>query len=790
MQETRRVDFRWRLLAAISVPALMLGACAGGGSGGSSAVVPSPSPPAPPPPPPPPPTPASFETDEYFRAGGLAVIGASTAYAEGATGAGQLVAVIDTGTDSGHPDLVGQVQGTTFDVNAAERAPDDIDTSGHGTLVSGVIAARRNPGSLDPGIHGVAYGARILDIRADRPDSCRDSDLGENCEYRNADLIAGIDYALSQGAKVINLSLGGPIGGNSTLEAKIREATSQAIIVISAGNEADNDPDSAFRPNSPGFIAGSPSTNGRVVTVGAISINDDPATPDVDETGKITDFSNRAGPDAQGFYILAPGEDIVSTGPDDNIVFPDDPDCSATVTEACNDPDDVGDYYRISGTSFAAPHVSGSLALLLEAFPNLALEDAVSILLESADDYVDDEIDPIAGVAAGPGTDAVSGVGILNLETAFSPIGTTSLSVAGESMSAVEAYAAPAAGAFGDWAVGTSGLGRLAVVDAYERAFSVDARAAAGTARPPLADLAQRVDWLAGDHHAVQAGRLDFSWSRRRLWEDPTAPYQAEPQPRFTARLAMADGEVAFGRGGGPGSSAPTASLISTPGRPDSPEGETSWARLIHDLGFAAADLVTVEGPARSETGVGLTRTGRGWHLRGGVALIEDRGTALGAQMQSRFGGEDRSELAAYDLSGGLALASAWHLSFGLEAAQVALPGVEVDGIWTSRWSLGASRPLGIGQLSLILAQPRRAETGTLTLEDAVTGATEAGLVRETVDLPLTPSGRQIDLEARYGLALSDTVSGELSGALTTAPNHVADAEPAGVFWLGLRSIW
>jgi subtilisin family serine protease len=170
-------------------------------------------------------------------------------------------------------------------------------------------------------------------------------------------------------------------------------------------------------PTEPAYIAGEAASLGRVVAVGSI-----------DTSRLISDFSNRAGDSAKNYYLLAPGEGIVSTGLDDDITLPGNPD---------NDADAIGDYYRISGTSFSAPYVAGALALMLQTFPNLKdkPEVALQILLDTADDYIDSNLDPITGTAAGVGVDIVSGVGILNLVEAFAPQGQQTLDFGAEKVS-------------------------------------------------------------------------------------------------------------------------------------------------------------------------------------------------------------------------------------------------------------------------------------------------------------------------------------------------------------------
>ena len=134
------------------------------------------------------------------------------------------------------------------------------------------------------------------------------------------------------------------MGTRRTLGAsrKVVAVAAGVVIAASAGNDGLADPGWPARYAVDARYAGS------VLAVGSVS-----------RAGAISSFSNRAGVAAEG-YIVAPGEEVIT-------------DCDGT---SC---------WRISGTSFAAPHVSGALALLLQAFPNISGRDAVSILLRTAD---------------------------------------------------------------------------------------------------------------------------------------------------------------------------------------------------------------------------------------------------------------------------------------------------------------------------------------------------------------------------------------------------------------------
>ena len=225
------------------------------------------------------------------------------------TGRGALVAVIDTGAKSEHPDLAGGrvVAGYDF-VENDTVAQDTVD--GHGTHVLGIIGATENNGK---GVASVAPGARLLPIRV----------LGNDGSGLVTDVVRGIDYAVSRGAQVINLSLGGdPIfGQSSAFNAAIDRALDAGRVVVAA---AGND----FFPG-----CSQPSGQGRLLCVGA-----------VDRRGQKSSYSNFG----LGLGLVAPGG-AGGSAPGQNIL--------STF---------IGPEYReIAGTSQAAPHVSGVAALLV-----------------------------------------------------------------------------------------------------------------------------------------------------------------------------------------------------------------------------------------------------------------------------------------------------------------------------------------------------------------------------------------------------------------------------------------
>ena len=412
---TARVDRKIAIGTSV-VLALALSACGGGGGGGVNStpvpvpptadLLPPPPPPAPPaivPPPPPPPvvvTPppppvvvapppsTNFITTEYLRSDGPSFHRAITAYQAGATGRGVTVGVIDSGIDPNSHEFTGRIHAQSGDVTGAGRSLGDDD--GHGTEVTRVIAAAKD----DRDVHGLAYHATILALRADQAGSCTtaapDKDAA-SCSFFDTSIAAGVNRAVDNGARVINISLGGAGGASTPLRAAINRATLAGIVVVvSAGNEASAAAP-AFDPNNPSPFAQALLGSGNGLIIISTS---------VDDNDVISNFSNKAGA-SQNSVWSALGQGICCEYRNDTIYrFVEN---GQTFVRTFN------------GTSFSAAQISGAATLLAQAFPNLTGAQIVSLLLSSARDK---------GAA---GTDAIYGRGVLEIGRAFAPAGTTSL---------------------------------------------------------------------------------------------------------------------------------------------------------------------------------------------------------------------------------------------------------------------------------------------------------------------------------------------------------------------------
>ncbi|MDQ1653938.1 MAG: hypothetical protein QOI35_3138, partial [Cryptosporangiaceae bacterium] len=151
-------------------------------------------------------------------------IGAPAAWKAGFTGKGTTVAVLDTGIDTTHPDLAGLVvQSRNFTSTATAG-----DEAGHGTHVASTIAGS---GAASHGrFKGVAPGSRLLNVKV----------LDDSGQSTDSTVIAGMEWATAQGARIVNMSLGGEFAGDPTdaLSTAVNRLTAQtgALFVIAAGN--------------------------------------------------------------------------------------------------------------------------------------------------------------------------------------------------------------------------------------------------------------------------------------------------------------------------------------------------------------------------------------------------------------------------------------------------------------------------------------------------------------------------------------------------------------------------
>ncbi len=291
------------------------------------------------------------------------------------------VAVIDSGIDYGHPEFAGRVLAGRSFVDGSWKH----DSDGHGTFVAGLIAA--DP-SNDRGIAGIAFNAQLLIAKVVQPDGN---------VYLPGE-VAAIEWAVNEGAQVINLSLGGERDPQDLrndyyspgeLNA-IEYAVSKGVVVIAAvGNGTDS-------PSMPWPFADYPAALPHVLGVSALRQN-----------GSVPDYSNR---DKVFVDIAAPGDAIVSTVPR-NLVDATRPNCGGQPYSTCG----PAEFRDAIGTSFAVPQVSAAAALLLGQDPKLTADQVVWLLERSARD-----VNTATGCPRCPaGRDSLTGWGRLDVQAAL-----------------------------------------------------------------------------------------------------------------------------------------------------------------------------------------------------------------------------------------------------------------------------------------------------------------------------------------------------------------------------------
>src|SRR6266581_2407804 len=264
---------------------------------------------------------------------------------------GIVVAVIDTGVDYTHPDLAaniwtnpGEIPGNGIDDDGngyvddvhgfdfCNNDNDPMDDHGHGTHVSGTIAAVGNNGI---GVAGVNWSAQIMPVKF----------LGPGGSGYTSDAIRAVLYATDMGARVLNNSWGGGGYSEALRDAVVAAYEANVLFVAAAGNSSNN------ADVVPLYPAAYDVPN--VISVAA-----------TDHYDGLAYFSNY-GPNS--VHLGAPGVNILST-------------VSATGDPCCSD---ASGYKLLSGTSMATPHVAGSAALLLAQDASRSAIGLKSLLLDT-----------------------------------------------------------------------------------------------------------------------------------------------------------------------------------------------------------------------------------------------------------------------------------------------------------------------------------------------------------------------------------------------------------------------
>jgi subtilisin family serine protease len=273
------------------------------------------------------------------------------------TGGPVTIAVLDSGVNAGHVDLGGRVLPGRDLVNDDDDPSDDVF---HGTQVAGIIAASGDNGE---GVAGVCWGCRILPVKV----------LNSRGAGSDETIAQGIRWAADNGARVINLSLGGPEDSQVIHEAVQYATSKNVLMVVAAGNSADQ-----------GNPVEYPAAYDEVFAVGATDDNDQHA------------FFSEAHPYVD---VSAPGWNVATTA----------------------NQRDLSGYGADSGTSFSAPYVAGLAGLLLSVNPNLDVNALRALIANNADDLGRPGPDPEFGAGRINAARAVAAVRVPAFEPAANP---------------------------------------------------------------------------------------------------------------------------------------------------------------------------------------------------------------------------------------------------------------------------------------------------------------------------------------------------------------------------------
>ena len=728
---------------------------------------------------------------DYANQWGLSAVRAGRAWAQlelergvdAVPGSGRTVGVIDTGIDAGHP-LFSRGRVTEhFLSGAADETGDSIS---HGTAVASVIAAQ-SPGDAYTGTvtapRGVAPGADIAMFAVPA-----EAAAGSYVPLSLAEL-GGLDDRLgsvfghvidsSRDGRTIDfvnmsLSLRGMIDqyGEQDLRTRLDAviaalaqsgASGKTVFVGAAGNAHGTPCSAADFPDHPGLcvdgrvvarsvevLSGLPvrieELRGQVIAVVAVA-------PDADGDGdhEIAPFSNRCGIAAR-WCLAAPGAEV-------RVAYfgPDPVDGTPGARGA----------YSAGGTSFAAPMVTGGLVVLKHYFRDQLSNTAlVERLLATADK---------GGIYADRDT---YGEGLMDLAAATAPVGAPRV-VPGERTDGTGVDLARTrlslGGALGDGLTRSLAGRELAAFDDLGAPFWFSLDSLSGAASGPL--LGARLGGYTDPaRHPAPAGEPGAGFVSAGLPAQGRAPAKFPAQSRAPAgwwRLGLLEAPAG-----------PERSHLGLAGRALA----VAWT---DDRAFSATAFTTageiVRAPA---SGASVSWRPDGWPLALHSGWVAERNTLLGSTAEGAFG-----TLAADAVFAGIRAdteSGGWRLSAGAEigtvepAARGGLVG-DVSTLTTSTFAFRASRPVvGDGRLHLSVTQPLRVEHGRLSLAVPVGRTTTGGIVRERVSADLAPSGRQIDVEARWDRPLA---GGELRlGAVVTRdPGHRAGEGPELTLLSGWR---
>ena len=728
----------------------------------------------------------------------LGMINADAAYARGATGAGETVVVVDSGIRDTHVELAGKVRiitGIGTSCSPTEVSRDECAGPGHGTAVAALVAGARDSGANSLNMHGVAFDANIkfipIRLLGDAPvDPLHElnfynswpanrSLFDRSGNYRQyiaqgeiLNYSFGVPWALSEWRRLGSNcdSTGGETGpyacfkyyyrANANALAQVgTDAADRSIVVVAAGNRNGDRYDIATWDDRRGPVidATSPTADfALAVAFDDLDLSHVISVVALDRNGRIASYSNRCGL-AKSFCLAAPGTSIISASGSSN-----------------------NRYIAGSGTSFAAPLVSGSLAVLRQFFRGqIGNTELVNRLLATANRN---------GIYADSNT---YGHGLVDLDTATAPVGMMMTGLSGD----------PNRRPLADIGIDLAG-----------DAFGTALQAQLAEVEFAAFDELDAPFFLSAENWLTQAARDDgFKREQHDITLTPTSSFDGDRRGTTLslgfdhdeiqdARLSLADGWwLSYGDQAGRALGLYAHAPLRLGG-----SGKAMMNHFSDSLAFAAPYLSLVrDGPA-----VGWKRGGGG---RFGFALVQ--GTPLFEGYQKPGGERGLGAVLDMRLSRGLWLQAGAvreqesflgaRLQGALGAAQGTTDFFGINGVWAlgddvnvggddlrnHNWRILASAYLGrtraqvngglvqeVGTLissafsigamreslwrrddwfGLRLSQPLRTERGHLKMR-LPTGRTRYGeTVSDDHTMNLAPAGRHVQVEAVYHVPLA-----------------------------------
>lgn len=670
------------------------------------------------------------------------ITGIQAAHARGFTGTSAVVAVLDTGFYSEHVELDGQFAGFYNAYTGSELATDAIDVDGHGTHVAGIIAAKAND------YMGVGYApdTKLLGVR-----------IGDSTGKLNTSTeqtAAAFRWAREKGADFINNSWGPGVYASDFTAAQVESVISPMMAEFRTGTQNDviyiwaNGNDGSSQPNLYAALPQLfPELKGNWVAVA-----------NVDSFSGVLHSTSQACGDAKDWCISAPGSEIWA-------------------------PSIVGSNYyaEMTGTSMAAPAVTGALAVLKDAFPMLTNEQIVSRLFFTADK---------SGIYANM---ALYGQGLMDLDAATNPVGALSfVSTSGES-----APMAITTLKMGD-AFGTSnplqGV-KVMALDAQGAGFVTDLGGVVQT-QDYKHDLVAATDRLAKQApRQVDAGHgmtLTFSQSGIDGNAMDNMVMGFAGNDGLTTRFGMVSNvDVLAGGVNFAGSSQQQVSFTAPYWMS---ETDQSAVGLQQGFGVAGGSLSFTAVSSAERAGVAVAYSLNltdGYKPTLELGMVNGKDSLFGTETSGALSFSDKSETRFVGMRGeytrnALTLFHSAYMGQSDVSARGLIAGV--DTVVTSSWVVGGKLDHGIRQFGLLVAQPLKVESANTSLS-FIDGYQNGAFTTGTVSVDFAPTGRQINTELYFSTSSRalDDIKVSLMRMDQPGHNSYAKADHVAMFSLGTR---